>query len=191
MTKLFGPNSARVAIFLLLFAGFLIVSLYSLLNAGDEALAPQAAAWLQRRPLETASTRRGAELAVSLNWQTQDQRPAGESMIAELKLADGLEGQERLDAIETIAKKYVRTELQAPTVCSRTFFCEGADREAALRELESIRPTLALYREMIKQEGLSYDVAIAPDADPEAQAFLDFLVTDEAQALMETECWTR
>lgn len=35
------------------------------------------------------------------------------------------------------------------------------------------------------------NVALAPDADPEAKAFLDFLVTPEAQALMRTEGWVR
>jgi len=32
---------------------------------------------------------------------------------------------------------------------------------------------------------------LSPDADPEAQAFLDFLITDEAQELMATEGWQR
>lgn len=35
------------------------------------------------------------------------------------------------------------------------------------------------------------NVALSPDADPAAQAFLDFLVTDEAQAIMGTEGWVR
>jgi|TARA_R110002126_G_C10490653_1_gene504182 accessory colonization factor AcfC len=35
------------------------------------------------------------------------------------------------------------------------------------------------------------NVAVAPDADPEAQEFLDFLITDEAQSLMKTEGWVR
>jgi len=35
------------------------------------------------------------------------------------------------------------------------------------------------------------NVAISPDADPEAQQFLDFLVTDEAQEIMATEGWQR
>lgn len=35
------------------------------------------------------------------------------------------------------------------------------------------------------------NVAVAPDADPEAQMFLDFLITDEAQSLMKTEGWVR
>lgn len=35
------------------------------------------------------------------------------------------------------------------------------------------------------------NVALAPDADPEAKQFLDFLVTAEAQALMKTEGWVR
>ena len=35
------------------------------------------------------------------------------------------------------------------------------------------------------------NVALAPDADPEAEAFLDFLVTPEAQKLMRTEGWVR
>jgi hypothetical protein len=157
-------RAVRVSLFAVLFLGFLLISFYALLNAGDEVLAPQSIAWLQRRPNETSSTLRGAELAASLNWKTQDSRPAGEAMVAELKLADRLEGQERLDAIEAIAKKYVRTELKNPTACHLTYFCEGSEREAALRELEVIRPTLTLYREMIKQEGLSYDVAAAPGA---------------------------
>ena len=35
------------------------------------------------------------------------------------------------------------------------------------------------------------NVALAPDADPEARAFLDFLVTPEAQEIMATEGWRR
>lgn len=35
------------------------------------------------------------------------------------------------------------------------------------------------------------NVALSPDADPEAQAFLDFLLTPEAQAIMKTEGWVR
>lgn len=35
------------------------------------------------------------------------------------------------------------------------------------------------------------NVALAPDADPEAKAFLDYLVTDEAQAIMRKEGWIR
>lgn len=35
------------------------------------------------------------------------------------------------------------------------------------------------------------NVALAPDADPEAKAFLDYLVTEEAQALMGQEGWVR
>lgn len=35
------------------------------------------------------------------------------------------------------------------------------------------------------------NVAVAPDDYPEAQEFLDFLITDEAQSLMETEGWVR
>ena len=35
------------------------------------------------------------------------------------------------------------------------------------------------------------NVVLSPDADPEAQAFLDFLITDEAQELMATEGWQR
>ena len=35
------------------------------------------------------------------------------------------------------------------------------------------------------------NVALSPDADPEAKQFLDFLVTPEAQALMKTEGWIR
>jgi len=35
------------------------------------------------------------------------------------------------------------------------------------------------------------NVAVAPDADPEAQAFVDFLITPEAQKLMATEGWQR
>jgi accessory colonization factor AcfC len=34
-------------------------------------------------------------------------------------------------------------------------------------------------------------VVLSPEADPEAQAFLEFLVTEEAQALMATEGWRR
>lgn len=35
------------------------------------------------------------------------------------------------------------------------------------------------------------NVALSPDADPEAKQFLDFLVTPEAQELMKTEGWVR
>lgn len=35
------------------------------------------------------------------------------------------------------------------------------------------------------------NVALAPDADPEAKAFLDYLVTEEAQMLMLQEGWVR
>lgn len=35
------------------------------------------------------------------------------------------------------------------------------------------------------------NVALSSDADPEAKEFLDFLVTEEAQALMKTEGWIR
>ncbi len=35
------------------------------------------------------------------------------------------------------------------------------------------------------------NVALSPDADPEAKQFLDFLVTPEAQVLMKTEGWIR
>ena len=35
------------------------------------------------------------------------------------------------------------------------------------------------------------NVVLSPDADPEAQQFLDFLVTEEAQDLMATEGWRR
>lgn len=35
------------------------------------------------------------------------------------------------------------------------------------------------------------NVVLSPDADPEAQAFLDFLVTEQAQELMATEGWRR
>ncbi|MAY27598.1 MAG: accessory colonization factor [Polycyclovorans sp.] len=35
------------------------------------------------------------------------------------------------------------------------------------------------------------NVVVSPDADPEAQAFLDFLVSEEAQEIMATEGWTR
>ncbi len=35
------------------------------------------------------------------------------------------------------------------------------------------------------------NVALSPDADPQAQDFLDFLVTEEAQAIMKTEGWVR
>ncbi len=35
------------------------------------------------------------------------------------------------------------------------------------------------------------NVALAPDADPQAKAFLDYLITEEAQAIMKTEGWIR
>lgn len=35
------------------------------------------------------------------------------------------------------------------------------------------------------------NVALAPDADPEAKAFLDYLISDEAKALMIREGWVR
>ncbi|PST27190.1 accessory colonization factor [Mesorhizobium plurifarium] len=34
-------------------------------------------------------------------------------------------------------------------------------------------------------------VALAPDADPEAEAFLDYLISDEAQKIMSREGWVR
>jgi accessory colonization factor AcfC len=50
-------------------------------------------------------------------------------------------------------------------------------------EAVAFSPDRAIWRDL--------NVALAPDADPEAQAFLNFLVTDEAQSLMKTEGWTR
>ena len=35
------------------------------------------------------------------------------------------------------------------------------------------------------------NVVVSPKADPEAEAFLDFLVSDEAQTIMATEGWRR
>lgn len=35
------------------------------------------------------------------------------------------------------------------------------------------------------------NVALAPDADPEAKVFLDYLITEEAQAIMRQEGWVR
>ena len=35
------------------------------------------------------------------------------------------------------------------------------------------------------------NVVVSPKADPEAREFLDFLITDEAQAIMQTEGWVR
>lgn len=35
------------------------------------------------------------------------------------------------------------------------------------------------------------NLAVAPDANPQAREFTDFLITSEAQALMRTEGWER
>jgi accessory colonization factor AcfC len=50
-------------------------------------------------------------------------------------------------------------------------------------ELVEFSPERTVWRDV--------NVALSPDADPEAQDFLDFLLTDEAQALMKTEGWVR
>ena len=44
-------------------------------------------------------------------------------------------------------------------------------------------PDRVIYRDV--------NVVISPDADPEAQEFLDFLVSEEAQKIMATEGWQR
>jgi len=50
-------------------------------------------------------------------------------------------------------------------------------------ELVELASERTIYRDV--------NVVLSPKADPEAQEFLDFLVTEEAQALMATEGWTR
>jgi len=50
-------------------------------------------------------------------------------------------------------------------------------------EQVDIAPERAIWRDV--------NVALSPDADPEAQQFLDFLLTEEAQKLMLTEGWVR
>ncbi|AXX97034.1 extracellular solute-binding protein [Profundibacter amoris] len=56
---------------------------------------------------------------------------------------------------------------------------------ASKGELEQvdIAPERTVWRDV--------NVALSPDADPEAQQFLDFLLTEEAQKLMLTEGWVR
>ena len=46
-----------------------------------------------------------------------------------------------------------------------------------------ISPARAIYRDL--------SVVLSPDADPQAQAFLDFLISDEATEIMATEGWER
>lgn len=50
-------------------------------------------------------------------------------------------------------------------------------------DLVPIDPARQIWRDVT--------IALAPDADPQARAFADFLVTPEAQALMATEGWQR
>ncbi|QQR39045.1 substrate-binding domain-containing protein [Devosia rhizoryzae] len=50
-------------------------------------------------------------------------------------------------------------------------------------EAVELAPERSIWRDV--------NVAMAPDADPEAAEFLDFLVSAEAQELMATEGWTR
>ena len=50
-------------------------------------------------------------------------------------------------------------------------------------DLVEIEPDRRIWRDL--------SVALSPDADPEAQTFLDFLLSDEAQKLMATEGWSR
>lgn len=50
-------------------------------------------------------------------------------------------------------------------------------------EQVSIAPERTIWRDV--------NVALSPDADAQAQAFLDFLITDEAQQIMSTEGWLR
>lgn len=50
-------------------------------------------------------------------------------------------------------------------------------------ELVSLEPERQIWRDV--------NVALAPDADPEARAFLDFLTSPEAAAIMATEGWVR
>lgn len=50
-------------------------------------------------------------------------------------------------------------------------------------ELVALSPERTVWRDV--------NIALSPDADEAARAFRDFLLTDEAQALMKTEGWVR
>ncbi len=50
-------------------------------------------------------------------------------------------------------------------------------------EAVALQPDRTIWRDV--------NVSMAPDADPEARQFLDFLITEKAQALMKTEGWVR
>lgn len=50
-------------------------------------------------------------------------------------------------------------------------------------DMVAIAPERQVWRDV--------NVALSPDADPEARAFLDFLLTEEAAKLMKTEGWVR
>ena len=50
-------------------------------------------------------------------------------------------------------------------------------------DMVEIEPERTIHRDV--------NVVVSPDADPEARAFLDFLVSEEAQAIMKTEGWVR
>lgn len=50
-------------------------------------------------------------------------------------------------------------------------------------DMVKLDPDRAIYRDI--------NVVLSPEADPEAQEFLDFLLTEEAQEIMATEGWRR
>lgn len=98
----------------------------------------------------------------------------------------------KLDDITGFRKNIV-TFAKGSGASFRAFKSEDADAwitwpnwpvtNADVLDLVPLAPERTVWRDV--------NVALSPMADPEAQEFLDFLVTEEAQVLMKTEGWLR
>ncbi|UWQ21421.1 extracellular solute-binding protein [Jannaschia sp. W003] len=100
----------------------------------------------------------------------------------------------RLGRLEDVAR--FRGNIVAYALGSGASYAQFAERDADAwitwpnwpitkddLDMVELAPERTIWRDV--------NVAVSPDADPEARAFLDFLVGEEGQALMRTEGWVR
>ena len=157
---------SRYGIFALLFISFLFICILSLLNTGDQELSKNAQSWLALKTDGNQSLAKTMELAASLGWRNVYDKPSGEQIANETKLAMTVNGPDRWDALTEVKEHFKNVEIPMPKICGGAFFCAPADRDAAAKEIEASRIDLATFRELLQQPGLASDMSaslIAPD----------------------------
>ncbi len=150
------PKVLRIGLFGALFAVFFLISIFAILNTGDETLNPQAKTWLDLRAAESPSLQKALALAASLEWREKTGKPAGDAIVGDVRNANANENPKRWDALVQLRKKYDRATIPSPRACDDgRSLCASNDREEALREIEAVKTELSLYRELLKEDGLA------------------------------------